>query len=292
MKREDIEVLLKDFKDPDGVTEVKQFSAYIIRLLTEKEKGSQELKNPWMTSRKADQMAELFRRVHKLGLTFDGVHVTLQSVGVSFDFQSYKKRLFINYPESKIDVSLVYKADDFTVSKESGSVEYHHGINSLFDAKKDEDIIGGYCIIKNKRGDFLTLLSKDDIEKRRNVARTQAIWAQWFQEMCLKTVVKRGCSFHFNDDFQDMEALDNEQYDLDKDNTIPPEEQELKKLVHQVSALLEKNDEKESCILLLQEARTEGNLSIAALKAVLAFKGKLTSKELREILHNAKPTSK
>ena len=34
--------------------------------------------------------------------------------------------------------------------------------------------------------------------------------------MCRKTIVKKACSAHFRDIFQNIENMDNEQYDLDK----------------------------------------------------------------------------
>ena len=66
-------------------------------------------------------------------------------------------------------MQLVYTDDKFSFEKHSGKVVYQHEINNPFDEKKDENVIGGYCVIKNKRGEFLTLLSKNEIEKHRKV---------------------------------------------------------------------------------------------------------------------------
>ena len=117
------------------------------------------------------------------------------------------------YPESVIDCQLVREGDEFDFSKESGKVIYTHKISNPFEKK---EIIGAYCIIKNKRGEFITILTKDDIDKHRKVAKTDYIWRQWFDEMALKTVVKKACKLHFADVYQNIEEVDNENYDLEK----------------------------------------------------------------------------
>jgi len=147
-------------------------------------------------------------------LIFDGVHITLQSTGVSYDYIAYKNKMLLAYPETIIDVSLVYTKDEFVFEKKSGVVSYVHKIGDPF-GQTETDIIGGYCVIKNKRGDFLTLLNKADIERHRKVARTDYIWKSWFAEMALKTVIKKACKQHFADIFQNIETIDNEGSDVE-----------------------------------------------------------------------------
>ena len=38
--------------------------------------------------------------------------------------------------------------------------------------------------------------------------------------MCLKTLIKKACSKHFNDIYQNIETLDNENYDLENSTEI------------------------------------------------------------------------
>ena len=151
----------------------EQFASYIIKLENERD-SSGRLKNPWLANRTEEEIAELFRRVAEDGLVFDGKHITLQPTGISYDYIAYKNKMLLAYPESQIDVSLVYEGDDFQVAKESGSVIYHHNIKEPFN-RKEENIIGGYCVIKNRRGEFLTLLSREEIEKHRKTAKTDYI---------------------------------------------------------------------------------------------------------------------
>lgn len=218
LTKEAIISLLKDENPQDA----ERFAAYCIRLATETKPGSSIKTNPWMATKTAAVLAELFMRVRRDDLIFDGIHVTLQSTGVSYDHIAYKNKMLTAYPESKIDLGLVYDGDDFKVSKDNGSVSYHHAVANPFGQAGEKDLVGGYCVIRNKRGDFITLLSKEDIAKHRAVARTDYIWKSWFKEMALKTVMKKACKQHFADMYEGINALDNDNYDLENPLDLDP----------------------------------------------------------------------
>jgi hypothetical protein len=209
MEKEKIISLLKGY-NPE---EVNQYASYCLRLFLEKDKNG-KIKNPWIQRKTEKELANLFKRVANEGLVFDGIHITLQYSGISYDYIAYKNKMFVAYPESKIDVNLVYKDDDFVNRKINGRVEYTHILGSPFN-QKNENVIGAYCVIKNRRGEFLTILSRDEIDKHRKVAKTDYIWQNWFLEMALKTVIKKACRIQFADIYQDMEKEDNINYDLD-----------------------------------------------------------------------------
>ena len=210
MKKAEIITLLQDYPKE----QVEKYASYCLRLSLEKNKKTGQLKNPWIQNKTEGQLADYFRRVAEEGLVFDGEHITLQSTGISFDYIAYKNKMYLAYPEAQVDVSLVYKGDDFAFSKESGKVKYSHNVIDPF-GQKDNEVIGGYCVIKNRRGEFLTLLNADDIQKHRKVAKTDYIWREWFKEMALKTVIKKAVKQHFADIYQAMEQEDNENYDLE-----------------------------------------------------------------------------
>ena len=203
MQKQEILDLLKDQNQEQAET----FASYCIRL-------AMDVKNPWMKTKTADNMAILFKRVAKDGLVFDGVHITLQSTGISYDYVAYKNKMLLVYPESKVDIGLVYEGDSFNVAKESGNIIYSHTILDPFNHDENK-LKGGYCIIQNKRGEFLTTLSKEEIDKHRKVARTDYIWKQWFTEMALKTLIKKACKQHFADVYENIEQIDNDNYDLE-----------------------------------------------------------------------------
>jgi len=217
MNAQNIKKLLLGFDQ----VEVDKYIEYCDSVLTAKKKegGNWVNKNPWMAQRKDDQLASFFKSVANDGLKFDGQHITLQSTGVSYDYVAYKNKMFNVYPETLLDVQLVYKDDAFSFHKESGNVHYTHNIKNPF-GSKESDLVGCYCVIKNKRGEFLNTLSMAEIEKHRKVAKTDYIWKAWFNEMVLKTVIKKACKTHFADIFQTIETLDNEQNDLEQSLTI------------------------------------------------------------------------
>jgi hypothetical protein len=210
MKEKIIE-LLKDIEQKEAV---ENYASYCARLKLEKNKEG-KLKNPFMQYKKEEELAELFKRVLADGLIFDGKHITLQSTGVCYDYIAYKNKMLLAYPESKIDMSVVNDKDTFSFSRANGKVFYEHQMTEPF---QKENIIGAYCIIKNNRGEFLTLLNKEELEKHRKVAKTDYIWSAWFKEMVLKTVIKKACKQHFDDVYTKIEELDNENYDLE--NTL------------------------------------------------------------------------
>lgn len=216
--------------DPE---KVDKYINYCIETANAKKKdGSQWVnKNPWMSQRSDDQLCSFFKSVANDGLEFDGKHITLQSTGISYDYVAYKNKMFLAYPETLIDVGIVYKDDEFSFKKDSGKVTYIHNINNPF-GQSENDMKGCYCVIKNKRGEFLNLLSMADIQKHRKVAKTDFIWKNWFHEMVLKTIIKKACKTHFADIFQTMETLDNEQNDIDQPLSISIEtKQELEAIL-------------------------------------------------------------
>ena len=217
MKKDEIIKLLSKY----NMEEVDKFAAYCIRLYL-------DVKNPWMKKKDAEQMAGLFRRVNSEWLVFDWVHVTLQQRWINYDYVAFKNKMLISYPESIIDINLVYKDDKVSFNKDNWKVLYTHTFANPFD-KWEDKIIGWYCIIKNKRWEFLTLLSEKDFLTHKNKATTKFIWNEWFTEMRLKTLFRKAIKVHYDDVFEGMELEDNKQYDLTKES-VNAEEVEKKVL--------------------------------------------------------------
>lgn len=212
------------------------YQKYISELKSKKKKnkdGIWENANPWASKKDPEWYQDCFDKICATGLTFDGKHITLNENGVSYDYVAYKNKMLLAYPESKIDVELVYKGDSFAFEKENGVVDYKHIFADPFN-HKDDNIQGGYCVIKNKRGEFLTLLSKQEIEKCKKVAKTTKIWDDWFPQMCKKTVIKNAVKFHFDDIYQEMEEEDNKNYDFEK-NDKPELPEALKNAINEAA---------------------------------------------------------
>lgn len=211
MKKEKVANLLIDL---DAV-KVQKYIDYVEKLITETKDG--KLKNQWANSLKDEQIAEFFKIVTKEGLEFDGKHIYIANsygkISIGYDYQAYKNKMYIVYPESIIDVGLVRESDTYNSWKESGKVCYKHITGNPFG---NETVKGVYCIIKNRRGEFITELSGADIEKHRKKAKSDNVWNEWFEKMCLKTGIKSAVSMHYQDVFGEMIAIDNEESDLDK----------------------------------------------------------------------------
>lgn len=193
-------------------------------------KDRKKKKYPWIVFLTTKKAIDLFNKVSVDGIFIDGDTVTITNKGgdimVNYDYQAYKNKLLNSYPETRFDMQLVYDGDTFSLSKDSGSVTYSHVIGNPFDTKKV--IIGAYCIIKNKRGEFVEVLNMEDIEKMKKVAKTKTIWDEWFGEMCLKSVIKRACKRHFKDLVKNIELIDNENYEFESNDVI---DQDLKDLI-------------------------------------------------------------
>lgn len=219
MNIENIKKMLRDKIPHDEVKDLELFCKYLTDLskdvYTLGEKKGQR-KNPWMDFKSDDDLVNYYMLARKAGFEIDGKHISIQSAGLSFDYVAYKNKMLMAYPESIIDLQLVYEGDDISFSKDSGKIVYSHKINNPFASSKDKKIIGGYCVIKNKRGEFLTTLNSDELEKHRKAAKQDYIWAAWFNEMALKTVIKKAVKYHFDDIFTDIVEEDNKENDIEK----------------------------------------------------------------------------
>ena len=170
-------------------------------------------KNHWMPKLSASKLSEMYNQVSNEGLVFDGIHITIQSRGITYDYVAYKNKMLIAYPETTIDMQMVYSDDTFSFSKLNGCITYQHDFGNPFQQTED-DIVGGYCIIKNKRGEFITTLSKADFDKHKKIAKTQFIWNGWYKEMCFKTLIRKSVKVHFDDVYEGINKTDNVNYDL------------------------------------------------------------------------------
>lgn len=213
----DIAKIKSDLSAYGSPAQLSIFGNYLSRLLTEtKSKSDNTPKNPWMRYAKNEDLVNVFIKVKEDGLVIDGDSITLQfkgSIKPRYDYHAYKNRLMIAYPETILDVSIVYEGDKYSFSKESGKVTYKHEIADPFSI--DREAIGAYCVIKNSRGEFIETLNIPEITKMKNAAKTKNVWDQWYGQMIKKSVLKRACKFHFKDKFKSIEEIDNEDYDLE-----------------------------------------------------------------------------
>jgi hypothetical protein len=204
-------------KDYPGA-HVEKFLQHVQHKETER-KSDGSLSNPWFRNVTEEDLSQLFKIVSSDGVYIDGKSVSLawksKKLTVNYDYQAYKNRLLHVYPETEFDIQNVYKADKFVFHKKDGAVSYSHDIIDPFDTSRE--IVGAYCIIKNKRGQFIETVNMADIQKMRSHSNFKKTWEEWFDRMVLKSVIKRGCKSHFDDVTGDIDAVDNLDYDLNNE---------------------------------------------------------------------------
>lgn len=101
-------------------------------------------------------------------------------------------KLAINSGEIKsITVEAVYDGDDFEYQMGDDAKIVHKP--SMTAEHSPEKLVCVYCITRfNNGGIQRTVMTKDDIEKRRKVSKSKndGPWVQWYEEMAKKTVIR------------------------------------------------------------------------------------------------------
>lgn len=143
------------------------------------------------------------------GFALDGVNYVLSGNRMYMPtYKAFKNKIYMVYPESEIDVQIVREGDTYKFAKESGAVIYQHNLADPF-KQNDLPVIGAYCVIKNKRGEFLEVLNKRDYSAMKAASKSPKTWEAWPSEFWRKSVIKRACKTHFNDITSAIEEQDN-----------------------------------------------------------------------------------
>ena len=121
----------------------------------------------------------------------------------------------MRYPEAIFDIQLVRQGDEFNFTKDNGKVVYTHKIKNPFE---ENPVVGGYCVLKLRTGEFLELLSRVELEKIRKKATASNVWNEWTNEMYLKSIIRRTCKRHCQDVVIELDKIDNENFDLAKED--------------------------------------------------------------------------
>jgi len=191
--------------------EISIYIDYLKKLETGRN-SKKELKNSWFQYKSTENLISYFVKVKELGLAIDGDTVIITNLGITLTYHAYKNLVLLKYPEAQFDLQLVKETDEFNFQKKDGKVFYTHKLNDIFSNKR---IIGAYCIIKNKLGEFLETLSLEELETIRKTAKTDYIWKAWTSEMYLKTIIKKACKRHFKNITTTLDNFDNESHDIE-----------------------------------------------------------------------------
>lgn len=107
-----------------------------------------------------------------------------------------KAKKYSLYQIQDITAALVYATDEFTPyfkDKEHEYDTYELTVTNPFDRGA---MVGGYVYIEfeDARQNKLFIMSKAEIDKRRDVAKSKTFWEKWYEEMALKTLVNAACN--------------------------------------------------------------------------------------------------
>lgn len=120
---------------------------------------------------------------------------------------------------------VVYEGEELTVYVEDGEQKFDHRFDPL---RRGSQIVGAYAVAKLKDGTVeFEPMGLDGIEKRRRSSSNQkgdaptGIWAQWYEEMARKTVIKALAKRLpiSSDDLRRVQEIDEQEV---KDVTPPP----------------------------------------------------------------------
>lgn len=98
-------------------------------------------------------------------------------------------------PIVDITYGLIYSTDKFVARKRDAKNEFDNYELEITNPFNRGDVVGGfgYVTYENKSQNTLVLMSKAQIDKRRDKAMSKTFWSSWYEEMALKTVAIATC---------------------------------------------------------------------------------------------------
>jgi recombinational DNA repair protein RecT len=218
-------------------------------------------------------IAEAIKQACDLKLEIDGrQHCHLIKYGVKATIQvGYRGFIFAikrAYPDANIDCSLVYKGDEFKVTKEGDVTTYLLERGNPFAPKTE--IIGGFCYISYTLGgrlvSFCETMSLDEINKIKGCAKQAFIWNQWFEEKAKVAIIKRACKVHFsgiNDDIGKIEQYDNQEFEMEKEMKVVKEVEIIdSEKAFEIERLIEKAEKDKDQIFAIYGVSSAIQLSV------------------------------
>ncbi len=209
-----IKKVLENANEKYPIIKIENYLNYLKKLENEKNKEG-NLKNKWFSYKSEENYIDYFKKVADLKLFLDGETVFIQQRGVDFSYHAYKNLVLQKYPDTKFEIEIVTEGDNFSFVRENNKIIAKHEFsNNIF--KKDRKILGVYTIIRNKkRGEHLEVINLQELQTIKSKAKTQYVWDEWFNEMAKKSVLKRACKRYYYDIVNNLDTLDNENYNLD-----------------------------------------------------------------------------
>lgn len=164
---------------------------------------------------------KLATKFWNLGIPLDGLNAAITGKNKVFiTWVGYKNKVLSLYPEAQFDVQLVREGDEYEFNKDSGKVNYTHKMADPFSENSSPAIKGAYAVLKYSRGDVLETLDRKTFEQMKKSSMLKNSWTEWESEFWLKSVIKRVCKRAFHDEFEEIEKVDNEDYDMNQTGKV------------------------------------------------------------------------
>lgn len=164
---------------------------------------------------------KLATKFWNLGIPLDGLNAAITGKNKVFiTWVGYKNKVLSLYPEAQFDVQLIRDGDKYEFSKDSGKVIYTHQLADPFAENASPAIKGAYAVLKYSRGEVLETLDVKTYNQMKSSSMLKSSWEAWESEFWLKSVIKRVCKRAFHDEFEEIEKVDNEDYDMNQTGKV------------------------------------------------------------------------
>jgi phage RecT family recombinase len=156
-----------------------------------------------------------------------------EEVQLQVGYRGYLYKIKEHYSDANFVVGLVRSGDTFLINKTDENDSFTHKEANPFDSSLN-NIIGGYCYITYTLGgrkiSKIITMSKQEINKIKDVAKAKDIWDTWFEEKAKVAIIRRACKLIFAGLTQKLDEFNNDEFDLDNKpkqqpiviNDLPP----------------------------------------------------------------------
>jgi recombination protein RecT len=227
--------MTKELKPIQKIEQVLSQAVVIDRSLIGKDKEKyiksvlMEITKQGLTTCDVQSIVMAVKTACDLGLEIDSrQHCHLvkygNSVNLQIGYRGYIHKIKEYYPDVNFVVGLVRAGDVFSINKTDENDSFTHKEANPFDSTLN-NIIGGYCYITytlgNRKISKITTMSKEEITKIKNVAKSKNIWETWFEEKAKVAIIRRACKIIFAGLTQKLDEFNNDEFDLNKPKQEP-----------------------------------------------------------------------
>ena len=149
-------------------------------------------KNPKLVQADRNSLMQTFMKAAQDGLYLDGREAAAVLYGTQGNYlpmvEGVIKLMHNSGLIKTISAEVVYENDCFEY--ELGSKPFVKHIPLLVGDRGNRICV--YCHVQTANdGDFVEILNMEEVEKCKQVAKTQAVWSKWYDQMAKKTAIHR-----------------------------------------------------------------------------------------------------